>query len=178
MVFNQKEKCGEQKTNSNTPKNKTNNNKKKNREETDMNKLYNKCQTKVNQLKLKCTEWKGRLRLRQQRQPIKICQQFLWLFRVWLQLNQSQASGGNKIILTGTTPTTTSGTLDFCAFPAAVTRIQPFRLRWLNLPGGWLLSFAFGLPFMAFVFSDNYFVAFSVLPCTAQSSERDKEQNS
>jgi len=43
--------------------------------------------------------------------------------------------------------TTTSGTLDFCAFPAVVTRIQPSQVT----QPGWL-SFAFGLPFMAFVF--------------------------
>jgi len=78
------------------------------------------------------------------------------------RLTSSQARQGKKkkrkLILTGTSTstykqqqkqknTTTSGTLDFCAFPAVVTRIQPSQVT----QPGWL-SFAFGLPFMAFVF--------------------------
>jgi len=92
-------------------------------------------------------------------QAIKMCQQFLWLFlRVWLQAKRDREKKEKEtninrylyLYLQTTIKqknTTTSGTLDFCAFPAVVTRIQPSQVT----QPGWL-SFAFGLPFMAFVF--------------------------
>lgn len=53
----------------------------------DMNELFTKFQTEVNQLKLKCSycellrsEKAQKKKKQQPSQPIKICQQFLWLF--------------------------------------------------------------------------------------------------